>query len=413
MAKKQKKITYASIVPLIGGESIGAMQALDGQMPEYVLSYTPFANNDKHYIAYLRSKGWKGDYVFLDEKTDYAPKHVNVVNAVCPCAGLSSLSTTSSADSKVNDWLYVSTRDVLERVKPDVFWGENAPRLYSKTGSSVVEKMFAIGREYGYSMTLYYTESRFHGLCQKRPRTFYFFTKGDKAPVFRYTRIPSENAEDVLSLNTPKDDPMDLLVNVNDPSQNAWIAYCIHATGSKDIKEFYTKIDASLNCVCAADNLYSDSMLDVAQWMDDNGFDPRFSRRARHMHAKCEENKGYWGHGETIAKGVIPSLIGAMPGCLVNAQKNRFLTIRDCMRLMKMPDDFNLATDKPLSEVNHICQNVPVTTAKHMMEFVIDYLNGNCELSNGTLVRQSNKTQQWENDTKIGSVERGNLTNFF
>ena len=47
-------ITYGSIVPLIGGESLGIQESLKGQQPEWVLSYKDFEANDAHYINYLQ-----------------------------------------------------------------------------------------------------------------------------------------------------------------------------------------------------------------------------------------------------------------------------------------------------------------------------------------------------------------------
>jgi hypothetical protein len=75
----------------------------------------------------------------------------------------------------------------------------------------------------------------------------------------------------------------------------------------------------------------------------------------------------------------------------INAPKGRFLTIREALRIMKMPDDFMLASVKPLDEINHICQNVPVTTAKDMADEVTRIINGACEFSNSSYTRQSNK----------------------
>ena len=44
-------MNYASIVPLIGGETI-AMQNVFGKKPEYILSYEPFQANDNHLNEY-------------------------------------------------------------------------------------------------------------------------------------------------------------------------------------------------------------------------------------------------------------------------------------------------------------------------------------------------------------------------
>ena len=40
---------HASLIPLIGGEVIGTEQAF-GSRPEYLMSYTPFYNHDKHLL---------------------------------------------------------------------------------------------------------------------------------------------------------------------------------------------------------------------------------------------------------------------------------------------------------------------------------------------------------------------------
>ena len=127
---ESKNLTYGSIVPLIGGESLGISESLGGQNPEWVLSYSDFEANDEHYLNYLRTKrNYKGDYVKLDENPKYKAKKVDIVNTVCPCAGLSSLSQSSSGDSPTNNWMYESAEYVLGNIQPKVFWGENAPRL--------------------------------------------------------------------------------------------------------------------------------------------------------------------------------------------------------------------------------------------------------------------------------------------
>jgi len=48
-------ITHASIVPLIGGETIGSHRAF-GAPPIHFMSYEPFAGNDKHILNYYDNK---------------------------------------------------------------------------------------------------------------------------------------------------------------------------------------------------------------------------------------------------------------------------------------------------------------------------------------------------------------------
>ena len=44
-------MSFASIVPLIGGETI-AMQNVSGKKPEYILSYSAFEANDNQSVSY-------------------------------------------------------------------------------------------------------------------------------------------------------------------------------------------------------------------------------------------------------------------------------------------------------------------------------------------------------------------------
>lgn len=411
------QIKYGTIVPLIGGENFGIMNTLDGQLPEWICSYSPFKNNDSHYLEYIKGKGYNGDYVFLDEQPDYNPSKVDVVNAVCPCAGLSSFSTTSSPDSATNEWMYRTAEFVLGTVKPKVFWGENAPRLSSHSGRKVADRLYEIGRENGYSLNLYYTESRLHGLSQKRPRTFYFFTQGDVAPIMPWYSREPEDIENILKMPTIDGDPMNVYTNSDDPKDDAWVAYNMAATNSNTISELYEKFEETVNLIVHSDGGYNKSLPEVAEWMDANGHD-RTAKRARSMQAKLDDNKGYWAHGVTLPKGkIIPSLIGAMPYSLINPFTGKYLTLRDCLRFMKMPEDFNLASEKPLSCTNHICQNVPVTTAADMMKGVILYLEGKTMPGDGSYIKQNNKNKNIERLTPLsGNLEPSNtadLDSFF
>jgi len=411
----KQDITHAVVVPLIGGELLGQMDALDGKLPEVIMSYTPFGANESHMIDYMRNKrGYEGEYIMLDETPDYKPeKHINVVSSVCPCAGLSSLSRSSNADSAVNEWLYTSAEYVLGTVQPDVFWGENAPRLYSDSGKPVVDKLKAIGERYGYSLSLYSTKSTHHGNPQKRPRTFYFFTKGfDEAPLIPYYKREPESLKDLLTRPYPKDDPMAVLVNPEDPLNDPWIAWCVHSKGAKTIQEFYDIVDTNISFKANQNGCYpNNSFHEAIKWMDEQSEDEsrsekireRFRRAARsaeRMQAKLDQGLGYWGHGAYMPKDtVIPSLVASMPLEMVNPYAGTFLTVRDCFRLMMMPDDYTLKGETEADfrkQINHVCQNVPQSTARDMMEGIVKYLTGEADMVriNGGILKQSNLRQE-------------------
>ena len=384
--------TYASIVPLIGGENLGIMEAMNGQLPEWILSYSDFEANDSHFVNYLREKkDWDGEYALLDEDSSKR-KTVDIVNTVCPCAGLSSLSRTSGSSSEVNEWMYRTAEYVLSEVQPQVFWGENAPRLFSRVGEGVVERLREIGRENGYTLNLYYTESRLHGIAQKRPRTFYFFTRGlEDSPIFRYIRRPMEPIEDILSRKVEENDPMNILINKDNPLDNPWLRFCMHKNDCETIEQYYNKIEKTTNCIVESDRLVQ-NLNEAADWMEETGFPQNFANRARSMQDKVDQGKGYWAHGITVPKGQIPSFIGAMPHYMVNPFNDSYFTLRQGLRIMKMADDFDMIGENPQSpaNANMMCQNVPVTTAADMATFVLEYLRGETDTVQGDYVKQNN-----------------------
>jgi len=81
---------------------------------------------------------------------------------------------------------------------------------------------------------------------------------------------------------------------------------------------------------------------------------------------------------------------------LTHPDEDRFLTIRECLSIMKLPEDFILQGG--LKNINHICQNVPVTTAQDMAEEVFAYVNGrkDNQLVDTDYMVQDNKTMQIE-----------------
>ena len=110
-------MNYASIVPLIGGETI-AMEKVFKKRPEYIISYEDFQANDTHLVEYYKREV---PYYLLGNDRSYDLPSVDVINTVCPCAGLSSLNTSASSDAAANDWMLTSANYVLGTLKPKVF----------------------------------------------------------------------------------------------------------------------------------------------------------------------------------------------------------------------------------------------------------------------------------------------------
>ena len=301
---------FASIIPLIGGATI-AMENVLQKKPEYILSYEDFKANDKHLVDYY--KGKVPYHLYGDNGLPYLP-HVEVINTVCPCAGLSSLSPTASGDAAVNDWMLTSANLVLGTLKPDVFWGENAPGLASNIGKPVVEKLRKIARECGYTFSIYKTKSVFHGLGQIRNRTFYFFWKGDKVPRFEYIKREHEKIEDTIrSVKHKPNDPMNVPTNEETPSKNPYYRYVLEEMcGGITHKEFQdTKITRSQNAMDYIE-WNGGNYKDVAKWMHSQGY-TKLAERCLRMHDKLSQGGNIMRKLCHFPKGTIGAFVGHMP----------------------------------------------------------------------------------------------------
>jgi len=83
-----------------------------------------------------------------------------------------------------------------------------------------------------------------------------------------------------------------------------------------------------------------------------------------------------------------------MPTQLTHPDEDRYLTVREALSLMKLPEDFILL--EPKKSLNHICQNVPVTTAEHAARMVQRYLNNQLEMVDTKFLVQDNKKRTYK-----------------
>lgn len=390
-------MNYASIVPLIGGETI-AMQNVFGKRPEYILSYEAFTNNDKHLLEYYNNdvpyKLVDGDGVVkLDVNS------VDVVNTVCPCAGLSSLSPSSASDNSTNDWMVHTSKLVLEQIQPKVFWGENAPRLASKMGSPVVQRLRQIAKENGYTFSIYKTKSLLHGLSQVRDRTFYFFWKGNSIPVFPYIKREHEKIEDTIrSVKRDSKDPMNVLANSRVPSENPFYKYVLQEIeGGISHAEFADKIEKTTNPLDHIE-AHKISYLEVGKWMKSHSYE-REEAKCKRMYDKLASGKNIMRKNTEIPKGSIGAFVGHMPTSLTHPDEDRYLTLRECLTIMKMPNDFNIQGG--VRNLNHVCQNVPVSTAMDMAMSIKDHFDGKLDTIMTNFLVQDNKTQKLEYEKNV------------
>ena len=388
---------YANIIPLIGGMTIANKQATDKD-PEFIVSWDAFGSNDSHIVNYLEEVPYhvlpsdtNGDKITEELKNFWFEK-LDFVSTVCPCAGLSMLNNaTNSAsargsDAAQNDWMYKSANWVLENLRPKVFWGENAPGLYTKVGHGVRKNLKEIARNHGYSFSIVKTDTYEHGIPQHRRRTFYFLWRGTNAPLIPYRERTEDDLKlaDYLSLIPESAEYQDKFFTRNHPvTEWKLYEYVLEKTGLSD-KDFRKSYLGALYHYISKKGWIDDAI----KWMDKNypGYEGEERTKLDHIKKKLSQGKGFWDSSPFFVSDHVNAIIGKNMHVIVHPTEDRFLNIRECMWLMGLPHDFTLNKDNEVW--NHICQNVPVSTAKNFTEYVLQYCDGELKDSGNSFVMQ-------------------------
>lgn len=386
---------HATIVPLIGGETIGQELAF-GTRPEYLMSYEAFWSNDQHIVNHY------GDvpYYVLD-KGEKPAESVDVVGTVCPCAGLSMLSQGYGDHNQNNKWMIETANYILGELKPKVFWGENAPGFAGKIGENVRKQLRKIGQDNGYTMTVYRTRTKLHGGSQVRERSFYFFWKSDKTPVLGYFNRPYAKVEDVIfgTLGNSQRDP----INKKTPSQDPYYRFILeHIHGGISHREFFDIMEPSNargNDVSGYIEKLGYNYAQVGEWMAQQGLE-REVAKCQYKYDKLNAGGSIMRRGTIVPKDYIGAFVGHYPTCLTHPQEDRYINYREAMTIMGLPDNFELID--PHKNYNHICQNVPVVTARDMAGEIKKWLEGYLEELDTDYVYQSNLSQEYEVEAKSG-----------
>lgn len=394
-------IKHGSIIPLIGGETLGSEKAF-GSKPEFFLSYkSAFWQNDQHIVNYY------GSVPYLDMDKGEAPTYkVDVIGSVCPCAGLSMMHHNYGDHNENNKWLIMTTEYVLSELKPQVLWGENAPGFAGKIGANIRNKMYKIGRENGYSMTVYRTKSLLHGVPQVRERSFYFFWKGDKVPLLNYYKRKHTPIEQVILSATGS---LQIPINKKTPSADPYYKYILEEiNGGISHAEFAAKVEPSKargNDSFSYIEKSGRTYLDVGEWMANNGF-PKEVEKCKRKFDKLAAGGSIMRRGVVVPKDYIGAFVGHYPTSLTHPIEDRFITYREGLAIMGHPSDFELLDYE--KNANHICQNVPVQTATDMATEIKAVLEDQREWVNGTLMFQYNHAERCE----LIDENKGSLVEF-
>jgi len=395
--------THASIVPLIGGETIGSHRAF-GAPPIHFMSYEAFAGNDQHILNYYDNEI---PYHVLDAGDSLPEQKADVVSSVCPCAGLSMMSHGYGDDNDNNKWMIETANLILGDYQPKVFWGENAPGFAGKIGKNVRNQMKAIGAENGYTMSVYRTKSLLHGVPQVRERSFYFFWKDTdgRVPIFNYYNREYTPIEELI--RNVKSNFQTEPINTKKPSDNPYYKYILeeihggksHTQHSNDIDPTSARGVDSFSYIERAGKTYKE----VGQWMAAHGFEKEVEK-CDYKHEKLANGGSIMRRGVIVPKDRIGAFVGHYPTMLTHPDEDRFINYREAMSIMGLPEDFELVGASP-KVANHICQNVPVQTATDMATEVLACLRGERKMVDTDYILQYNNTQKLEYTEKVDTLE--------
>lgn len=404
---------YICFVPLIGGMAIANYNATC-KKPECVLSYDVFSKNESNLKNYWKDVKWyvvDSETNSLNENLDFL--NIDFVSSVCPCAGMSNLNTaTKGADNATNNWLYKVAEFTLKNIKPKVYWGENAPGLYSEQNEKVLNTLRSYAKQYNYGFTIYKTNTSLHGIPQERVRTFFFFWKGGKCPVMPYHNTPGEVYEKfILDKNVGTQctriidkNPKELYPEMD------WIMkkYC-NDSYDEYIKFFYNQID-KYSIRNPYDYIkYNNLWQEYKDWLAN---DPRKDRLMsdqghrtpwyyiNYRWDKIKKGLGFFAPQPQVYKGTTNAIISKNMHWTLHPKECRFLTTREILAMMGMPSDFELIS----GNLQHVTQNVPVKTAQDMTNDVIKFINGELKMTNSNFIKQDNIKQKIDYQ-EVSSIE--------
>lgn len=389
-----KKFHWGSIVPLIGGITVATKQVIN-EDPDFFLTYKPFADNEKSLRAYFPDVPY---HVLDDGGSTSAGQGADFITALCPCAGLSTLGTgTQEMRDKANSWMFETAKHVLGTLKPKVFWGENAPGMYSTKGDNVRARLTAMAKANGYTTSFYFTSTHLHGVPQRRHRTFYFFWQEDgRVPLMPYYKRDAPSWGEYM-LQVPKDatqhaDELDKAYKRLRITRFAKWAQAEYGDAFPDVirarmkelgRTMWTIQDYILRDPAAPNRVN-----EMRTWFEGRtAEDVAGVKYVDRIIQKVGEDKGVWDDSPAIFLPEVNfnALIGRTTDS-AHPYEHRSLTTRECLHMMALPHDFQLVS----KSINHICQNVPVCTAADMQRSVVAYLEGKLPYTDAEVVFQNN-----------------------
>ena len=373
---------------------LGAERAF-GRPPEAIYSFSDFTANDSHYVNYQNNVlGRNIDYVHLNEAP---PKgSVDVVSGTPPCAALSQLNTGKTAEAKgagcaKNEWMYEVFTRGIEDFDAKAIVVENAPALFTQKGKDVANKLYQICKDRDYSLTLYKTSTKYHGIPQARDRTFAIGWKSETAPIINWYKRERKNFSDYLDEIDESALQQDLVISpklVDEP----YFAFVKHKHPDRDPRD----VVIESGNITAFNYINKNGMLKEAnEWFHKIG-DERGMKVSDHAIKKFADGFGIWDSSTHVFNECMNAVIGRNLADTIHPKHDRSLTIREALHMMGFPADFELVGGLP--KINHIAQNVPVVTSCDIHAEVAKFIRGELKFSDTDYFRQNNHNETNEID---------------
>lgn len=382
-------IRWVSIQSLAGGMMLGAEQAF-GCPPLFTIDYEGVSNSDAYLyymneVRHARLRQLKLNGTLLSGSEDFVTQEdedffyennrdIDVVVSVPICSGLS-ICTTASArggDAVRNDNMLNITQFVLNRIRPKVLIFENAPALFTNSGKKVRDKLESWALNTGYSVTFVKTDSKLHENVQKRERTFVIFWKDWMCPKLKKVNHPINSIIDYLSQISPEAKYNTKEYELfKDFDNNGYIKYLRKKFGPDYIDKWpYKKAFTGAQLV----EYFED--YDLAKSV----MSEKEAKFIDHIVEKRKSGGNYF-DSTPVYKGPesVPVIFGKTLGALVHPSGTRGYTVREAMKFMGLPDDYEIPDI--MKHLAYIGQNVPVITARDWCLQIKDFLEGNCKFT--------------------------------
>jgi len=377
-------VNWTAFIPLCGGFPLGAYEAT-GNLPRKIFTYDEFKHNDSHLKNY-----WKDvDFVTLNDKETYDDQY-DLVVCTPLCSGLSMLNTGKNEEvkgetAKQNEWIYKSIQFPLDNFDPKVIIVENAPRLYTTGGDSIVSQVREMIESRGYSMSLYFTSTHYHGIPQRRYRTFMVIWKSETAPYMNFYRRKSLDFAEYISTVSGIQLQNDIQIG-NKVEHEPFYHFLKHRYG--DVQSVVKGYRTCLKYI-----IKNDLMNDFYSWAVETN-----NEKAKELGAYALEkyaNGGeIWDSSINIYESVMDGVISRNMVDTLHPIEERNITIREALHMMGFPHDFELLKGK--TNYEHIGQTVPVCTSRDMVIESIKFMNNELPMSTSNFIKQNNKSQEVE-----------------